>query len=182
MFRVLYETAAPLPVITNAAGSGVVNFPGFDYNWNSTSLSWEQSTAYTIPAFSGTDCTLLNSGDMKECIIPIPITVASSVITITIENCVTSPEWTIDIPCPRLIYPRDTSVVKANAGLACAAAIDSELYVGHASGDIAVHDWVFLDDQGELKAPNGYYRSAQGGGVSIRVANGVVDLINTCGV
>jgi len=168
--------------ITNALGSNGISLPGFDYNWNSTSISWEQDVAFTISAFAGADCTLLSSGNMKDCIIPIPITAIDSVVTITIENCLTSPEWTIAIPCPRVSYSRTTSSVQANHTNACAAALDSSLYVLHSTGDIAIHDWVFLDSLGVTKAPPGYYRSAQGGGVSIHVANGVVDNIQTCGV
>ena len=171
--------AAP---ITDSGGSNGNDFPGFDYNWNSNSISWEQDAAYTIPVFTGSDCTLLASGDMKACTIPIPITALDSLVTITIENCLTSPEWTIDIPCPRPIYSRTTSSVQTSATNACAAALDSSLYVLHSTGDIAIHDWVFLDSLGVTKAPPGYYRSAQGGGVSIHVANGVVDNIQTCGV
>ena len=176
--------------ITNIAGSGGVAFPGFDYNWNSTSLSWEQSTAYTIPAFSAGGCTLVPStNNMKECYLPIPITVANSIVTITIENCLTTPEWTVDIPCPRLITPAlPSTAVQANEPNACAASITTTIYRGKVSTavEIGVDDWVFSDNTGSTKLDDGVYGVTvtvpTAGQVAVEVSNGVVlSISDPCG-
>ena len=176
--------------ITNIAGSGGVAFPGYDYNWNSTSLSWEQSTAYTIPAFPAGGCTLLASGNnMKQCYLPIPITVANSIVTITIENCLTSPEWTVDILCSRALTPAlPSTTVQTNETDACNASITTTIYRGKVSAavEIGVDDWVFSDNTGSTKLADGYYgvtitvpTTEQ---VAVEVSNGVVLSISSpCG-
>ncbi len=173
--------------ITNIAGSGGVTFPGYDYNWNSTSLSWEQSTAYTIPAFSAGGCTLLPSGNnMKECYLPIPITVANSIVTITIENCLTTPDWTVDIPCSRALTPAlPSTTVQDDEPDACNASITTTIYRGQvsAAAELGVDDWVFSDNTGSTKLLDGYYGvTVTAGHVAVEVSNGVVVYISSsCG-
>jgi hypothetical protein len=115
---------------------------------------------------------------MKECYLPIPITVANSIVTITIENCLTTPEWTVDIPCPRVLTPAlPSTTVQANESNACNASITTTIYRGQVSAatQLGVDDWVFSDNTGSTKLLPGWYGvTVAAGHVAVEVSNGVV--------
>lgn len=177
--------------ITNALGSNGASFVGSSYLYDNNTVTWGADDAYTVPAFGNAvsgDCTLINAspgGDMKKCVIPIPITVAGSEVTITIENCLANPTWSISVPCQRALTSLPSTTTQANEADACLTAVSTVLYRMAVSADleIGVHDWVFEDNEGVTKLTDGWYGvTIAAGHVAIEVANGVVLSISApCG-
>ena len=176
--------------ITNALGSNGTSFVGSSYLYDNNTVTWGADDAYTVPAFGNAvsgDCTLINAspgGDMKKCVIPIPITVAGSEVTITIENCLANPTWSISVPCPRVLNPIACSVGAASAVAACALSLTTVLYTVKVidSTYVEAKDWVFSDVNGATILADNHYKIEVGGGnyLTLEVENGVVKGSSLC--
>ena len=173
--------------ITNASGSNGSTFVGEEYLWNNSQNFWEDTGASsTIPAFSGAGCTLLSTGSMGVCSMPIPYVNPTSVVTITIENCVTNATWGLEVQCPILIPATLASAMKPSALLACAeTSYPTSLYLEkYFLVQPQVGDWVFSDAYGINTMAGGYYKIPMPGGIpdiAVEVTlDGVVGSVSDC--
>jgi hypothetical protein len=108
-----------------------------------------------------------------------------SLMTLTISAVCGTTSFLFDISCPGLIKSINASFkFDTIDSLYCAAALTNKLYpvrVNGVSPYLGLYDWVFIDEYGQTKAADGYYKTNNltGGNNTIKVENGVIIEIST---
>ena len=109
-----------------------------------------------------------------------------AVMTLTSVAACQNTAFLLDITCPTKIKGINASARYDSPTGICSAPLTSKLYPVRVKGVapyLDEHDWIFLDEYGENKAPDGYYRTnnLMGSNDTIQVQNGVVlNVTNEC--
>ena len=127
-----------------------------------------------------------NPGDLWPVMVIPKTSPTPSVVSLKISAVCGTTGFLLDITCPKKIKGINASVRYDNTTGICLAPLTSKLYpvrVNGVSPYLGLYDWIFLDEYGENKAVDGYYRTNNltGSNDTIQVQNGVVIAItNEC--
>jgi len=120
--------------------------------------------------------------DPKSCYMIIPKLAASpSTLQITVVSYCKSASWGVKVACPAVLPSFSSSLVGGD----CNSTEDQTFYqatVKNTPGTLSVHDWVFLDINGENILPSGNYKvtDATPATYVMTVANGVITNLVAC--
>lgn len=165
-------------------------FTGDEFLFDGTNFVGSGNTVtYTIPAGNN----VLTNGAPGNSVMVIPKTQAApNVIDISVFAPCPTTGWDIDIQCPTALTTVYTNTTPKTLQNVCSAVLDGYLYhvpVNTAStpGNVNRYDYLFIDQNGAIKASDGYYKLVTGayvgvtdGIVTVTGQNCVTLTINDC--
>ena len=147
------------------------------YNWNYVDQDFDADGVEPITIAAG-DLTSLTNGNAGDYILYVskPTTTLTALTVRIISPLAAAPDWAITVECPVRLSGFSVSNSQPTSSGICSEPFSFNLYnipVGTASspGIPNVDDWVFIDELGETRASQGYYRVS---GNYIRVDSNVV--------
>jgi len=123
-----------------------------------------------------------SSQDPKSCYMVIPKLAASpSTLQLTVVSYCKSASWGVKVACPAALRSFSSSLVGGD----CSSTEDQTFYqatVKNTPGTLSVHDWVFLDVNGQNILPAGDYKVTDSTATTyvMTVANGVITNLLAC--
>lgn len=177
--------AACTSPIYNATGSNAATYSVTEYNWQTSTNTFESSATsttlgpYTNNAAGGTSLTAADPG---FCVMVIPKPNATpSTATFVIESpCSGKPGITVNCP----IQLNKFSAGSAGGGCGVYNTFMYTAHVGNATGvstSISVNDWAFSDVNGVTQHPAGTFPVFSGGSKCVTVnGDGIVTAVTTC--
>jgi len=123
-----------------------------------------------------------SSQDPKSCYMVIPKLAASpSTLQVTVVSYCKSASWGFKVACPAALPSFSSSLVGGD----CNSTEDQTFYqatVKNTPGTLSVHDWVFLDVNGQNILPAGDYKVTDSTATTyvMTVANGVITNLLAC--
>ena len=171
--------------IDNATGSNTVAYSVTEYNWQTSTNTFESESVsatlgpYTNNAAGGTSLTTADPG---FCVMVIPKPNATpSTATFVIESpCSGKPGITVNCPISLNLF----AAGPAGGGCGLYSSVMYTAHVGNATGistSISVNDWAFSDVNGVTPHPAGTFPVFAGGSKCVTVnADGIVTAVTTC--
>lgn len=150
-----------------------------EYNWYNTSFYDTGDTTSVVVAAG--DASFTTGALVGDAVMVVPKTTTGSqtLLVEVVEPAPCTGTATLDVACPVKL----SSFLGSDVGAACGASQSNTYYnvpVTGASGNPALYDWIFLDENASTPLPDGDYIFADGAnGTPHTIANGIVTVVGT---